>query len=80
MSSLLPRLLDALLAGIQRSLATFGLFGHFFARFGIGCHLGLVRCINLIIFFLLLLRCLERNMSACGVPTKSLEAPAADGY
>jgi hypothetical protein len=39
-----------------------------------------VRCINLIIFFLLLLRCLERNMSACGVPTKSLEAPAADGY
>jgi hypothetical protein len=57
-SSLLPRLLDALLAGIERTFAAFGFVGHFFARFGVGCHLGLVRRINLVIFFLLFLGCL----------------------
>jgi hypothetical protein len=55
----LPRLLDALLAGVERPLATFGLVGHFFACFGIGGHLGLVRRINFVIFFPLLLRLLS---------------------
>jgi hypothetical protein len=62
-SSLLPRLLDALLAGIERSFAAFGFVSHFFVRFGVGCHLGLVCRINLVIFFLLSLGCLINLVS-----------------
>jgi hypothetical protein len=63
-SLLLPRLLDALLAGVKWSFATFGLLGQFLAGFGIGGHLGLVRCVNFVVFFPFFLRLLVIPTSA----------------